>query len=148
VEPLALAVLGGISEGRIRNLMSGAAAEIRSIAGKIPASDASRWLQGRAAFWPSVWQDDEQEENGMDKIKVPQAADGTVFHPGLRRRSGYMIGEKGDEITVENFDVALKALVDMKEPRWRRPNSQGNWGIVKGVSWVPYTRLELNDIKN
>lgn len=52
VEPLALAVLGGVSEGRIRNLMSGAGAELGSVDGKIPAAEAWRWLQGRGPSGP------------------------------------------------------------------------------------------------
>jgi hypothetical protein len=83
----------------------------------------------------------------MDMIKVPQASDGTVFHPGLRRRSGYMVGEKGSELTMESYNAALLALVEMSEPRWRRPNTQGNWGIVKGVTWVSMNRRDLNAIK-
>lgn len=150
IEPLALAILGGISEGRIRNLMSGTSAEIRSVDGKIPAPEAERWLQGRAAFWPSIWSEDPllEEENEMTAVRVPQASDGTVFHPGLRRRSGYMIGEKGQEFTIENYDAALRALSDMDVPRWRRPNSQGNWGIVKASGWTVLTRQDLNNIKD
>ncbi|MDX0442488.1 hypothetical protein GOD94_27690 [Sinorhizobium medicae] len=78
---------------------------------------------------------------------MPQASDGTVFHPGLRRRSGYMVGEKGSEQTIEDFDAALDTLTRMDEPRWRRPNAQGNWGIVKGVEWVTFSRRDLNAIK-
>jgi len=84
----------------------------------------------------------------MDTVRVPQASDGTVFHPGLRRRSGYMVGEKGSELTIENYDKALKILEDMDVPRWRRPNSQGNWGIVKAVGWTAFSRRELNNIKD
>jgi hypothetical protein len=150
VEPMALAVLGGVSEGRIRNLMSGVGAELKSIEGRIPAPDAGRWLQGRGSFWPSIWTDEPEpeKENMMDNVRVPQASDGTVFHPGLRRRSGYMIGEKGSELTIENYDIALKTLGDMDTPRWRRPNSQGNWGIVRATGWVHLSRRDLNSMKD
>lgn len=150
VEPQALAVLGGVSEGRIRNLMSGAGAELGSVDGRIPAAEAGRWLQGRGPFWPSIWNDElePEKESMMDNVRVPQASDGTVFHPGLRRRSGYMVGEKGSEITIENYDEALKALGDMETPRWRRPNPQGNWGIVRATGWVVLSRRDLNNIKN
>ncbi|MCK8781890.1 hypothetical protein M0654_18065 [Rhizobium sp. NTR19] len=150
IEPLGLAILGGVSEGRVRNLMSGTSAEIRSINGKIPAPDAEHWLQGRAAFWPSIWSEEPvlEEENEMTAVRVPQASDGTVFHPGLRRRSGYMIGEKGKELTIENYDAALRALSEMDVPRWRRPNPQGNWGIVKASGWTVLTRQDLNNIKD
>ena len=150
IEPVALAILGGVSEGRVRNLMSGTSAEIRSVDGKIPAADAERWLQGRAAFWPSIWSEDPllEKENEMTEVRVPQASDGTVFHPGLRRRSGYMVGEKGQELTIENYDAALRALSEMDVPRWRRPNSQGNWGIVKASGWTLLSRRDLKNIKN
>lgn len=150
LEPLALAILGGVSEGRVRNLMSGTSAEIRSVDGKIPVADAERWLQGRAAFWPSIWSEDPllEKENEMTEVRVPQASDGTVFHPGLRRRSGYMVGEKGQELTIENYDAALRALSEMEVPRWRRPNSQGNWGIVKASGWTVLSRRDLNNIKD
>lgn len=84
----------------------------------------------------------------MTAVRVPQASDGTVFHPGLRRRSGYMVGEKGQELTIENYDAALRALSEMDVPRWRRPNSQGNWGIVKASGWTVLSRRDLNSMKN
>lgn len=150
VEPQALAILGGVSEGRVRNLTAGASAEIGSLGGKIPAVEAGRWLEGRGAYWPSIWSNEQEleEESEMDTVRVPQASDGTVFHPGLRRRSGYMVGEKGNELTVKNYDAALKILEDMDVPRWRRPNSQGNWGIVKAIGWTAFSRRELNNIKD
>lgn len=150
IEPLALAILGGVSEGRVRNLMSGTSAEVRSIKGKISAADAERWLHGRAAFWPSIWNEEPllEKENEMTEVRVPQASDGTVFHPGLRRRSGYMVGEKGQELTIESYDAALRVLSEMETPRWRRPNSQGNWGIVKASGWTLLSRWDLNNIKD
>jgi hypothetical protein len=59
-----------------------------------------------------------------------------------------MIGEKGQELTIENYDAALRALSEMDVPRWRRPNSQGNWGIVKALGWTVLTRQDLNNIKD
>lgn len=59
-----------------------------------------------------------------------------------------MIGEKGSELTIENYDAALKALGDMETPRWRRPNPQGNWGIVRATGWVVLNRRDLNNIKD
>jgi len=67
---------------------------------------------------------------------VPRSKDGSVFHKGLRKKRGYIIGAKGEEIAVEDFSDALKALHAMETPRWRRPNRNGNWGIVSGVEWV------------
>ena len=70
------------------------------------------------------------------QILVPRAKDGSTFHRGLRKKRGYIIGTKGEEIVVTDFADALKALHAMDTPRWRRPNQRGNWGIVSGVEWV------------
>ncbi len=82
------------------------------------------------------------------QYEYPKRRTGPSSNPGLRRRSGYMIGEKGQELTIENYDAALRALSEMEVPRWRRPNSQGNWGIVKASGWTVLTRQVLNNIKD
>jgi hypothetical protein len=146
ISPYAVALLGGASPGRVRNLMFGTNAVFTSIDGDIPVEQAAAWLKPRAEFWPSIWQEEYTEEGG-DFVTVPQASDGTVFHPGLRRRNGYTIGEKGSEQKLDRYEDALDALTGMKEPRWRRPNKEGNWGIVKGVSWVTWARRELNQLR-
>lgn len=68
-------------------------------------------------------------------VRVPVAADGTTFHPGLARRGYFTVGGKGAEEKHDSFDVALEALNRMDTPRWRRPNAAGNWGIVSGRLW-------------
>jgi hypothetical protein len=147
ISPYAVALLGGASPGRVRNLMFGANAVFTSVDGEIPVEQAAAWLKPRAEFWPSIWQEDEHEEEDEGLVTVPQASDGTVFHPALRRRNGYTIGEKGSERTLDSYEDALATLIQMKEPRWRRPNKEGNWGIVKGVSWVTWARRELNQLR-
>lgn len=67
--------------------------------------------------------------------EVPFASDGTWFSPELKRGRGYTIGAKGEEETVDDYEEALKRLRRMTTPRWRRPNSKGNWGIVSGIRW-------------
>lgn len=67
---------------------------------------------------------------------VPVANDGTWFGPHLLRAGQFTIGEKGDERRLDSFDEALRLLSAMEIPRWRRPNFQGNWGIVSGTRWV------------
>ena len=55
IHPAMLALLGGVSLGRIRNLMS----EGRTFEGSdgyIDSASALRWLQGRPAYWDSLWQ--------------------------------------------------------------------------------------------
>lgn len=72
-----------------------------------------------------------------EKISIPFAADGSFFHPGLRRiKSGeFLVGEKGFEVSFENYFEALEYLQKMEKARWRRPNENSNWGIVSAVRW-------------
>ena len=58
-----------------------------------------------------------------------------------------MIGEKGQEVIIESYDAALQALSEMDVARWRRPNSQGNWGIVRASGWIVISRRDQNNIK-
>ncbi|WP_298444126.1 hypothetical protein [uncultured Ferrimonas sp.] len=69
--------------------------------------------------------------------KIPQAKDGSLFLPELKNASGlYTVGNKGDEQKFERYADALAYLRAMPTPRWRRPNDNGNWGIVTGVRWI------------
>lgn len=54
----------------------------------------------------------------------------THFLPSCRMTTGYRIGEKGDEKLVRDYWQALDLLVKMPVPRFRRPNANGNFGIV------------------
>lgn len=69
-------------------------------------------------------------------LRIPIASDGSKFLPETRRLRGYQVGEKGSEKWVDDYWEALRLLNTMSPPRWRRPNTQGNWGIVKGLSWT------------
>ncbi len=154
VEPAALAEFGGVSEGRIRNMMSGAKRTFTSADGRIPAQEALQWLADRTEFWNSVWREQRiprfhygrapQEETLEKPVFVPVARDGSAFHPGLQRGGKYPIGAKGFEVQVEGFEEALAKLQCMPTPYWRRPNAVGNWGIVAGVRWV---RLDASDLE-
>lgn len=150
IEPAALAVFGGVTEGRIRNMMSGANRTFSSVGGRIPAQEALAWLAGREEFWNSIWREQRMPQYGVKRrppleraVFVPVARDGSTFHPGLRRGSGYTIGEKGAEIQIEDFDEALAELQRLPIPYWRRPNSSGHWGVVAGVRWE---RLDASDL--
>jgi hypothetical protein len=149
VEPVALAEFGGVSEGRIRNMMSGAKRTLPSVDGRIPSKDALAWLADRPEFWNSVWRQQHlrrYDTQGLPlerPIFVPVSRDGSVFHPGLQRGGKYPIGEKGAEIQIEGFDEALAVLQRMSTPYWRRPNAAGNWGVVAGVRWA---RLDVSDL--
>lgn len=71
------------------------------------------------------------------KTLVPIARDGTFFSPGFCSKNGiYTVGDKGDEKKFRNFAEALDFLSKMPTARWRRPNQNGNWGIVSAVEWV------------
>jgi hypothetical protein len=143
VEPSALAHFGGISEGRIRNLMSGENRVFAAKDGKIPAADALKWLSGRPAFWNSIWREQSlplyAQAEPTTPLKqaafVPIARDGSMFHPGLCRGSSYTIGRKGAEVQIDDFHEALRQLQEMPTPYWRRPNDSGHWGNVAGVRW-------------
>ena len=73
-------------------------------------------------------------------IRVPVAADGSTFGPDLVRKGHYTVGAKGAEKKYDHFEAALDALTKMDQPRWRRPNSAGNWGIVSGSAWKDIKR--------
>lgn len=66
---------------------------------------------------------------------VPVAKCGSWFGPHLARSGKFTIGAKGEELPYFNYGEALAALRAMTVPRWRRPNSKGNWGIVVGAWW-------------
>jgi hypothetical protein len=151
VEPAALAHFGGVSEGRIRNLMSGPKSALPSDGGRIPAQQALAWLAGRNEFWNSIWREQQLPQYGVkhraplkQAVFLPVARDDRPFHPGLQRGGRFTIGEKGEEVQVAGFDAALAALQRMPKPLWRRPNDSGNWGIVRGVRW---TRVDASDLE-
>ena len=150
VEPAALAEFGGVSEGRIRNMMAGAKRTFSSGNGRIPGQEALAWLADRREFWNSIWREQHLPRYGVQghplesPVFVPVSRDGSAFHPGLQRGGKYPIGEKGSEIQIDGFGEALAALQRMSTPYWRRPNLAGNWGIVAGVRWV---RLDSSDLE-
>lgn len=67
---------------------------------------------------------------------VPQSKDGSVFSPALRTGTGFTVGRKGYELKILDFSKALAYLEAQPSACWRRPNAQGNWGIVTAVRWV------------
>ena len=155
VDVPSLAILGKVSEGRIRNLLSEADGPFeRGPGGGIGALGALSWLQKRKGFMDSIWaQDDpratepsvEEDTSPVDPdhaMFVPVARDGSLFNPDLVRDGRYQIGAKGEEQHFTDFTDALAALNAMPTPRWRRPNAQGNWGIVSGVAWQRVARPE------
>lgn len=55
----------------------------------------------------------------------------SFFLPACRMGAGYRIGPKGDETVVVDYWAALSLLTEMRPPRFRRPNAEKNFGIVK-----------------
>lgn len=81
-------------------------------------------------------------ELGESAGLLPFAKDGTRFGSHLARAGKYTIGAKGEEEQHTTFAQALASLKKMPRARWRRPNSQGNWGIVTAVRWARIQREE------
>ncbi len=68
---------------------------------------------------------------------VPFASDGTHFDKKLCKHpdSGYTVGEKDDPETFDKYEDALNYLRRMGNAKWRRPNVNGNWGLVSAIRW-------------
>ena len=81
---------------------------------------------------------------------IPEAKDGTRFTQDKCSKNGvFTVGSKGSEKKFRNYIDALAYLRTMPVAKWRRPNSNGNWGIVSAVEWkelhsTPKT-LQLNE---
>lgn len=142
VDLQSLALLGGVTEGRIRNILSSSDGGLEKVGPRVTATSAAGWLKGRKEFFASIWQQPDTKspeapnpDFSDEVIFVPVAADGSLFHPGLLRNGKFTIGAKGEEVQHATFDTALAALQQMATPRWRRPNDTGNWGIVSGRDW-------------
>ncbi len=152
VDPAALAEFGGVSEGRVRNMMSGSERKFGSEGGRVPATDALAWLRDRPEFFNSIWaQDIVKEESQLisdsdEVFFLPVGRDGTPFHPGLIRGGSYTIGIKGSESHITDFSIALQELQRMPVPSWRRPNEIGNWGIIRAAEWKRFTSVDLNEL--
>jgi len=74
-------------------------------------------------------------------VSVPVARDGSMFLPELRRSGVYVVGRKGEEQRFGVYEEALQYLEMQPVACWRRPNSQGNWGIVSAVQWISLNNL-------
>lgn len=161
-----VALLSGVSIKRVQNAIYAKTDEapILDKAGQASPDSCEVWLSSRD-YMPSIWkqvsqlypldaawgesipfEDAEQEKIISDFIFVPVATDGTMFTPDLRRTRAmhFVIGAKGNERTIGNYEEALAELYKMDVPRWRRPNPQsGNLGIVTGQTWKRVRKSEL-----
>lgn len=155
IDAATLAMLGDVSERRIRNMMAG---KERSFTpdtdGRIPAEEALSWLHGRPkVFRPSVWRDQNTFEDLAarpaevdDAVFVPVAADNSVFHPGLARDGRFAIGRGRTEMLCDTFEEAVVALQKMVDPVWQRPTPRGLWTTVSATRWARYDRADLDRI--
>jgi hypothetical protein len=148
-----LALLGDVSEGRIRNMMAGKEKAFSSEQGRIPASEALAWLAGRPeSFRPSRWRDQNTFEDlrptraEIDEVVfVPVAADGSTFHPGLVRDGVFSVGRGLQETHHQTFDEALATLQKLADPCWSRPTTgRGSWTTVSATRWDRLSRVELD----
>lgn len=69
-------------------------------------------------------------------LVVPFASDGSCFNPDLRRAGKFAVGEKAAPQYFTDFLEALSFLATMDTAKWRRPNHEGNWGLVSAVKWA------------
>lgn len=149
VDLRSLSTFGGVGEAHIRNILSQGDSCLVKTGQAVTASSAAQWLKGRKDFCPSIWQNQKLEPLAPNPdfegevIFVPVAADGTYFQPGLARNGRFSVGAVGKEARYNSFNDALAALHKMAIPRWRRPNSEGNWGLVAGVEWKRVERAKL-----
>lgn len=152
VDLASLAIFGGITEGRIRNILSGGKSVLVKSGQGVTATSAAAWLKTRTKeFFPSIWRLPDAAPSELpsadfteEVVFVPVAADDSHFHPGLERNGKFTIGAKGAERAFDSFDEALSELQKMETPRWRRPNAAGNWGIVTGRDWKRIERSRLH----
>jgi hypothetical protein len=161
-----VALLSGVSLKRVQNAVYAKTDEAPIVDknGLVSPEASEGWLAARD-YMPSIWRqvgelyplqegwgEDvefaavEQAESVEDFIFLPVANDGTMFTPGLRRKSDnrFVIGPKGNERPFDSFEEALAELHKMDTPRWRRPNPQsGLAGIVSGQGWKRVRKSEL-----
>lgn len=138
-----LSMLGGVKLSRIRNMMSGNSPELpRDTQGLLANEAVKAWLEKRDCFLPTLVRkiddDDvtyEDELVHITPIFLPVARDGSMFTPDTARSGTYRVGDKGSEKGFEDFQAALSYLQSMPVAKWRRPNAEGNWGIVSAIDW-------------
>lgn len=170
-----LAAVTNVSTKRLQNAIYAKTLEapvVNKSDGLIPIASAKRWLEARE-YLPSIWKQfidhkcwelegdasdlavsalGQEAEASDDFLFVPVARDGTLFGPNLCRRQGvdekpsYTVGGKGTEKAFDNYEKALAELTKMSNPRWRRPNENGNFGIVSAEQWRRLGRKELFEL--
>lgn len=150
VNAVELALLSGKALQTIRNKLAGKPQEIVGNQSRIDAPEALGWLTRVAGFKDSIWQSqdnpywvDIHDEPLEEIVFVPVAADGSVFHPSLKKDDHFRIGGEGREEQVSGFDEALRKLQAEPTPQWRRPTKGGIWTRVRATGWQRMTTRDL-----
>lgn len=158
-----IATLGRVDLKTVQNAVSDG--RLPMAASGVPAAAGLAWLETRRPrrFRASRWLNPNDDQNSIapdhdpersrdDVVLVPVDTRGDAFLPGLARPArnggqlGFQIGPKGAEERISNYFAALDRLKRMHPPRWRRPNSEGNWGIVSGVPlWRSIPRKQIDE---
>ncbi|MCS3902186.1 hypothetical protein J2T55_000178 [Methylohalomonas lacus] len=154
ITPEDVALLAHMSIASVRNAIS--RSELKTYLeddGRQCVADASllEWLPSRKGFRSTMFMGDYADYRGFkpvsqqnrNTVTVPIDREGRPFRPSLKRKKGYQIGPKGRECYISDFEEALDTLKRAESPYWRRPNSNGIYGIVKGVGWKEYSIDEL-----
>lgn len=99
VDLVSLSLLGGVSEGRIRNILSAGNTPLERSAHGVTAASAVDWLKGRKEYFASIWQQPDEDSPAPasadftgEVIFVPVAADGSTFGPELHRNGHFKVG--------------------------------------------------------
>ena len=105
------------------------------------------WMIEKQGYLPTIRAGEKQAQVAAPSKEtyyfVPVARDGSMFLPNCISGGGFRIGEKGNEVKVSDYFDALQQLNNMPTPRWRRPNANGNPGIVAGVRFDRLTEAQI-----
>lgn len=94
-------------------------------------------VEAKTLFEPPCTSPKPPTSGRKSRIKVPFAADGSCFHPGLRQAKAgtYAVGRKDSRRTFADFEEALAYLRTMSPAQWWRPSASGHQGLVSAVKW-------------
>lgn len=81
VDLQSLALFGGVTEGRIWNILSSGDGGLEKVGQRVTAVSAASWLKGRKEFFASIWQ---QPDEAAPEAPSPDFSDEVVLRP--RRR--------------------------------------------------------------
>lgn len=152
-----IVVLSGLNRRSVLNAVSksGESGLMVDENGLVSNYEATRWLSDRRSFQATITYRPKDESDEIDISDaesddttfefVPVTDDDIAFLPDTRRAQGYQIGKYGEEEYETDYFTALKKLQGMNTPRFRRPNSAGNWGIKVAVAW---RRVALNELQH